>query len=112
MQFALIYSYDPTVAGPTDAEVQDWIDLDTAFTEAGINVHEAGFHPIEEDIDVTVRNGETSQEAAPSFDPTVAGCYIIDVPDIQTAADYAAKIPTASYGSVQVRQVVDFSQYE
>lgn len=38
----------------------------------------------------------------------LGGFYLIDAPDIDTALRYAAEIPAARYGSVEVRPVMDY----
>ncbi|QDY77222.1 YciI family protein [Streptomyces qinzhouensis] len=106
MQYALVYSYDPAEAGPGgDKEVQEWIDLDNELTEAGIKVHEAGFHPGAEGKTVTVRDGGTAVEDGVAAGAVVAGYYVLDVPDERTAVFWAGRIPSARYGRVEVRRV-------
>jgi hypothetical protein len=39
----------------------------------------------------------------------LGGYYLIDVPDLDTAIDWAAKCPGAKYGSVEVRPIMEFS---
>ncbi|WP_432570213.1 YciI family protein [Kineococcus sp. SYSU DK005] len=39
---------------------------------------------------------------------TVAGLYVVDVPGLDEALRLAARVPTAAYGTVQVRRVVQF----
>ncbi|MFC7432873.1 MULTISPECIES: YciI family protein [unclassified Agrococcus] len=112
MQYALVYSYDPTTATPADGEVQDWFALDAELAEAGVSIHEAGFHPIEGARVVTVRDGEVVEADAPTSGSTVAGYYVVDVPDLASAVRLAARIPTAKYGEVAVRQIVDMSAFE
>ncbi|NAZ75389.1 YciI family protein [Kineococcus sp. T13] len=108
MHFALIYSYDPSTSGPAEAEVEQWLALDAELSAAGATVHESGFHPVDEAKDVAVRDGRVSITDAPREGGTVAGLYVVDVPGLDEALRLAAKIPTAAYGTVQVRRVVQF----
>ncbi|MER7050629.1 YciI family protein [Streptomyces jumonjinensis] len=109
MQYALIYFYDPAEAGPGgDEEVKEWINLDNELTEAGIKVHEAGFHPGTEGKTVTVRDGGAAVEDGVAAGSTVAGYYVLDVPDEHTAVSWAQRIPAARYGRVEIRQVTVF----
>ena len=57
------------------------------------------------------RNGDTQITDGPFAETkeTLGGYYVIDVPDLDTALKYAARMPNVSYGSVEVRPVVDFS---
>lgn len=40
----------------------------------------------------------------------LGGYYVIEVPDIDTAATYAALIPSVHYGTVEVRPLMDYRQ--
>ena len=56
------------------------------------------------------REGGASTEnggAAKSGD-VVAGLYVVDVADADEAAEWAKRIPTATYGKVEVRPIVEF----
>ena len=39
----------------------------------------------------------------------LGGYYVIDVPDLDAALKYAAMIPSASYGTVEVRPLMDYN---
>ncbi len=39
----------------------------------------------------------------------LGGYYIVDVPDLDQALRYAAMIPSASYGTVEVRPLMDYN---
>jgi hypothetical protein len=38
----------------------------------------------------------------------LGGYYLIDVPDLDAALGWAAKVPNAPYGSVEVRPIMEF----
>ncbi len=109
MKFALVFAYDPTVTSPTEAEFADWMALDEEWRTAGITVHDAGFHSRDEARVVRVRDGATVVEKEPAAPAayTVAGYWTVEAADIEAAADLAAKVPTAKYGYVEVRQVIE-----
>lgn len=110
MKFALLYRYDPAQAGPTEGEVRDWIDLDAEIKSSGAFVYEAGFQPASTAQTVSVRDGRAlSEEGGVVGDGEVlAGLYVVDVADAGEAAEWARRIPTAAYGRVEVRPVVEF----
>jgi hypothetical protein len=110
MKFALLYFYDPAVAGPTTGEVEDWMAFDTEVKAAGVHVEESGFHSAEGARTVTVRDGAASTVAGPVLGSgdQIAGYWVVNVADADEAAAWATKIPTAAYGKVEVRQVVEF----
>jgi hypothetical protein len=67
--------------------------------------------PVETATSVRVRGGKAETMDGP-FATTkehLGGFYIIDVPDLDTALKYAAMIPSAAYGTVEVRPVMVFS---
>jgi hypothetical protein len=57
---------------------------------------------------VRVRNGETQLSDGPfaEIKEQLGGYYILDCEDLDTALRYAAMIPSARYGSVEVRPVM------
>ncbi|MFE3441511.1 YciI family protein [Nocardia sp. NPDC059180] len=106
MQYTLIYSYNPAEVEQADAEVQEWIAFDGDVREAGIFVHEAGLHPGHDARTVMVRDDKVAVDKGVTGD-VVAGFYILDVPNIDTAIKWAQRIPTAQYGHIELRQVVE-----
>jgi hypothetical protein len=52
-----------------------------------------------------VRAGETEITDGPFAETKeyLAGYYLIDVPDLDVALGWAARLPSAEYGSVEVR---------
>lgn len=109
MKFALLYRYDPGHVGPSEDEFDDWVAFDEAVRAAGVFVYEAGFHSASDARSLEVRDGEVTLAAAPeaSTGDTVAGLYVLEVADAEAALDWARKIPTAAYGRIEVRQVVE-----
>jgi hypothetical protein len=39
----------------------------------------------------------------------LGGYYIVDVPDLDAALHYAALIPSAHYGTIEVRPLMDYN---
>jgi hypothetical protein len=58
---------------------------------------------------VRVRDGEVLVTDGPFAETReqIGGFFDIKLPDLDTALDYAAKIPTAEHGSIEVRPVVE-----
>jgi hypothetical protein len=110
MKFALLYSYDPMQTGPTEQEFPDWLAFDKEVKDAGIFVYEAGFHDATTAKTVSVRDDKATTENAPiaSAGNVIAGLYVIEVASVEDAIAWAQKIPTATYGKVEVRQIVEF----
>jgi len=110
VQYALLLSYDPAEAEPAEAEIPEWLAFDQAVRDAGVLVHEAGLWPASTARTVRVRDGETEtvDGGVSASGPVLAGYYVLDVADADAAADWARKVPTATYGAVEVRPVVEF----
>ena len=55
------------------------------------------------------RDGETSLTDGPFAEAKeyLAGYYVIEAPDLDGALAWAAKVPNAKYGTVEVRPVMD-----
>jgi hypothetical protein len=60
---------------------------------------------------VRVRNGKVSTTDGPFVETKeqLGGFYLIEAKDLNDAIQVAAKIPSARFGAIEVRPVVDFS---
>jgi hypothetical protein len=65
--------------------------------------------PIGTATTVRVRNGKTATTDGPFAETKEAlgGCYILDCKDLDEAIAYAAKIPSAKFGSIEVRPIME-----
>ena len=63
---------------------------------------------------VTVRDGETLVTDGPFAETkeVLGGYYLIDVDDLDAALAWAAKIPSITFGSVEVRPVMVFDNVQ
>jgi hypothetical protein len=61
---------------------------------------------------VRVRNGKVSTTDGPFAETKeqLGGFYLIEAKDLNDAIQVAAKIPSARFGAIEVRPVVDFSE--
>ncbi|WP_158893561.1 YciI family protein [Amycolatopsis anabasis] len=98
--------------GAAGCEVEDWMAYDKAVQEAGIFV--SGESLADLVTATAVRVGEDGKRTVTDgpFAETrevLGGFYVIDVPDLDTALDWAARCPGAlGGGSVVVRPIADF----
>jgi hypothetical protein len=62
---------------------------------------------------VRVRDGERELTDGPFAETKeqLGGFYLLECKDLDEAVEWAAKIPGASTGSVEVRPVMDFSEF-
>lgn len=110
----LIYSPTDDARSPDElaAEMPKWFEYTTALQESGAMVAGDALEPVVTATTVRVRDGETLISDGPFAETKEAlgGYYLLDVPDLDAALGWAAKIPNVGYGSVEVRPVVVFEQ--
>lgn len=109
MQYLMILSLAPDAwAGPDAPQPEEWNAYTQALVEAGIMVTGAGLQGVETATTVRMRSGERLLTDGPFADTKehLIGIYVIDVPDLDTALEWAAKVPNVRTGSVEVRPVM------
>jgi hypothetical protein len=79
-----------------------------AMADAGILVDSSPLQPPQNATTVRVRDGETQLSDGPfaEIKEQLGGYYILDCADLDTALQYVAMIPSARYGSVEVRPLM------
>jgi hypothetical protein len=79
-----------------------------AMAEAGVLLDSGPLQPPQTATTVRVRDGQTQLSDGPfaEIKEQLGGYYILDCEDLDTALAYAAMIPSAKYGSVEVRPVM------
>jgi len=85
-----------------------WNSFIGAMAQAGIIVKGDGLQGPHTATTVRVRNGKRTVEDGPFADTKeqLGGYFVIEVPDLDTALDWAARAPSAAYASVEVRPVL------
>jgi hypothetical protein len=99
---------DPAVQGERERELPLFLELHRSLREAGLLVGVKRLRSVESATSVRVRDGATEIIDGP-FAVTkevLAGYYILDCADLDEALKYAARIPAAGWGTVEVRPVV------
>jgi hypothetical protein len=78
-----------------------------ALSEAGVLIAATGLQPSRTATTVRVQDGKRSVQDGPFADTKeqLGGIYIIDVPDLDTALEWAARNPAASLAGVEVRPI-------
>jgi hypothetical protein len=77
----------------------------TAMADAGILIDSNPLQPPQTATTIRIRDGETLLSDGPfaEIKEQLGGYYILDCEDLDTALRYAAMIPSAKYGSIEVR---------
>ena len=95
------------------AHMGAWSAYIGAMAQAGVMVSGNGLQPPETGTTVRVRNGVRSLgdgavQDGPYADSKeqLGGYLIIEVPDLDAALEWAARSPSASYASTEVRPVM------
>ena len=113
MQYMLlIYGSGDSWSELTPEQQREMGEAYFRFTEelrgAGKMVAGDALQPITTATSIRVRDGETLTTDGPFAETkeVLGGYYLIDVETLDEALEWAAKIPTARRGSVEVRPVV------
>jgi hypothetical protein len=109
----LIYSDESTDLNPGDEGFDEMMTGYGAFTN---EVRQSGafdsgdpLQPVATATTVRVRDGRASHVDGPFAETReqLGGYYILDCKDLDQALAYAAKIPAAARGSVEVRPILE-----
>lgn len=111
MQFiALIYDVEGSEDVDWDTLMQQYGEFSAGLTEAGSMLGGEALEPVSTATSVRVRNGKTEIIDGPFAETKeqLGGFYLMECKDLDEAIKWAAKIPTARYGTVEVRPVMVF----
>ena len=112
MQYMLLIHSDESYYGTISEEEMGKIMAGYGqFTEelqgAGAMVSAERLRPVSTATTVRVRDGKLTSTDGPFAETKeqLGGYYIIDVANLDEAIQWASKIPTSNYGSIEVRPV-------
>lgn len=85
-----------------------WTAYVDALAGSGIMVSGAGLQPPETATTVRIRDGKRQVHDGPYAESKemLAGFFVVEVPDLDAALEWAARAPCASYASTEVRPVL------
>jgi hypothetical protein len=94
------------------AMTQAYHALSEEMTEKGVLLAGEGLYPTPTATTVRVRDGERAVTDGPFAETKeqLGGFFVLDCNDLDEAIDWAAKIPGAQIGSVEVRPVMVFDE--
>lgn len=107
----LIYSNPAAYEGMSQAEqgalFQDYFDVTNDMDKRGVRESGVPLQPINTATTVRVRGGKTLTMDGPFAETKehLVGYYILNCKNLDEALEFAAKIPDARFGSVEVRPV-------
>jgi len=114
MQYlALIYSKPeptPEYGSPAFVEMmQEWKDVTETYVKDGVMVSGNALQPVEAAMSLRLRDGKLETMDGPFAETKehLGGYYLLECKDLDEAIKYAAMIPTARNGTVEVRPIMD-----
>jgi hypothetical protein len=99
---------NPAAAGAGDGVIDSWIEYTRALRAAGVLVGAEQLRDTETATSIRVREGERLLTDGPFVETKehLLGFYLLDVPDLDTAVEWAARMPVVRHGTVEVRPVI------
>lgn len=115
MQYLLLVYTDESIGPVPDSAEEEimWVTHEDYSRHLGGRVISGrALHASDTATTVRLRNGATLTSDGPhsTRDEQLAGFYLIEADDLDEAIDTAARVPSATYGSIEVRPVVDLGR--
>jgi len=82
--------------------------------EDGVLCEGEGLQGIDTATSLRIKSGKVETMDGPFAETRehLGGYYVVDVPDLDAALKYAALIPSANFGTIEVRPMMDYSPAE
>jgi len=112
MKYLFLLYADQPLPEPGTAEARvlldDWARAKQAMAEAGVLIDCAPLQPVSASTTVRVRDGEALLTDGPAAEikEVFGGFTLIECADLDDALKWAARIPTAHHGKVEVRPLL------
>ncbi len=113
MQFmALIYSAEGSGDNYEGDMFADYMAFGDEATKAGVMLAGDALTPVSTASSIRVRDGQTTTTDGPFAETkeVLGGYYLLECKDLDEALKWAAKIPSAKFGTIEVRPVMVFDQ--
>jgi len=116
MKYMLLMYANESEAPKTPEEyqavAQDWYAFGKEAEAAGVLLSNNGLSSVAEATTVRVRDSKTLITDGPFAETheQLGGYYLLDCKDLDEAIGWAEKIPSAKYGSIEVRPLNQWSQ--
>lgn len=111
----LIYGNENPNPAPSEAEMNAEMNAYNAFTqevsERGVLLAGDALHPTTAATTVRVRNSKVLTTDGPFAETKeqLGGFYMVQCKNLDEAIEWAAKIPGAQRGSIEIRPVMEFA---
>ena len=108
MQYLLlIYSAESADAAQPESMMADYGTFTQGIIQSGNFKSADRLRPVADATTVRVRDGKTMTTDGPFAETReqLGGYYLVEARDLDAAVAIAAKVPTAKYGSIEVRPI-------
>ncbi len=112
MQYLLLIYSNEALAADMSPEQQgafygDYMEYTKSIRESGNLKAGDALEPVAKATTVRVRDGKTLTTDGPFAETReqLGGYYLIEAPDLDAALAWAARCPSASYGTIEVRPI-------
>jgi hypothetical protein len=116
MQYMLLIYSDPArepgYGTPEfEAMMKGFFELNEVMKADGTLRGGEGLQGVETATSVRVKGGKVETMDGPFAETRehLGGYYIVDVPDLDAALRYAAMVPSAQFGTIEVRPLMDYN---
>ncbi len=110
MKYLMLMYADETIGADYSKEDlqaarKTWTDFRREISASGVLVSSSGVAPGSSVTTVRVRDAKTMITDGPFAETheQLGGYFLVDCPDLDEAIRWAEKIPTAQYGSIEIR---------
>jgi hypothetical protein len=114
MQYMLLIYGDESVWNTMSSQqmakvMEEYVDYSNQLAAAGVLRGGSELAPVATATTVRVRNGKPLLSDGPFAETReqLGGYYLIDVPTLDDAIHWAAKVPSAPIGAIEVRPLTD-----
>lgn len=116
MQYMLLIynnpALEPAYETPAFKQMMDgYFAVNERMKADGVLSSGDGLQGVETATTLRIKSGKVETMDGPFAETRehLGGYYVIDVPDLDAALTYAALIPSAHFGTIEVRPVMDFN---
>jgi len=105
-------SLEPAYGTPEfDQMMGGFFQANAAMRKAGVLLGGEGLQGVETATSLRIRAGRTETMDGPFAETKehLGGYYVVEVPDLDAALSYAALLPSAHFGTVEVRPLMDYT---
>jgi hypothetical protein len=104
-------AWETVPAAESEAIMNEYFQFTDDIRKKGKYIAGEALQPTASSTTVRVRNGKVSTTDGPFAETKeqLGGFYLIEATDLNDAIQVASRIPSARFGSIEIRPVVDFS---